>query len=920
MSVNVGTITAFMDLEDKLTPKLAQAQRAMEKTTTSMSNMSGVFTEFAAGFAGALSVGAIIAAAKAVGEYAGKIDDMSKRLGIGAESVQRLSYAAEQNGAEMGTVAQSMDFLARKLAEGDGSTVGAMKKLGLSFEGVRGMKMDDAFVTVGTAVAKIEDPMTRAAVRTELLGRASGQLQSMLMSMNEDMHDAVVLSGELIAKGDKLGDSFDRLGQVTKSLLTLALAPLGPMADDLTKKIGRWAQATADFNDTALVKQHGILAGLLHGWQAYDEMLAITVGRLAALAEKQGQAKGALVITDAAAKALTMTETDRKIAEDAMTESIKASIKATEDAAKAADKQAESWRQFTNWIEERRIDDLSEQLKQATARTNALTTEWRELQGLMASGFASGKAADVGPLPPGLAKELENAAKGVEHLDEEWRELQGLMASGKIPSTGPLPPAMANEMENAAKKVEGLTKSFGALANAFGTLAQVSGTSFGGIVRDIGTFIASMNVAQESMTTMRSGWAEMHREGGSFTQGLAGMSTGLLGIASGFMAVTEHGGKAMKTLKGAAFGAQVGGQIAGPLGALAGATWGAIGGFFRGVFSGGEASEVNKVRDEWIKAIAGTSDHLREMMGAAGATETQIRALFDSRKMDAFKAAQIDIAKLLDAQKGKTEAAARAQEEANRIAAGSFGTLTNTIDIYQAKLANTDSIRKFSVELLEAQTGGTANLRILFSEFETLKASIGNTEQIQMLEEALLHAADTGVFEFDKFKEILGLLGKDFGVTYDQMTQKTHELTAAQQALQAEYAKTWTASRTTAPNANDLLSPAAFRTFEDWRASWLSRNQGEERRLKSALGNEWPAHWGPKPPGFAEGTGGFMDFGAGTPVMLHGSEAVVPEGRAGEFLGSDVTNEKLDAIVRLLRDLPRGIKRAVMDGYALSRA
>ena len=72
---------------------------------------------------------------------------------------------------------------------------------------------------------------------------------------------------------------------------------------------------------------------------------------------------------------------------------------------------------------------------------------------------------------------------------------------------------------------------------------------------------------------------------------------------------------------------------------------------------------------------------------------------------------------------------------------------------------------------------------------------------------------------------------------------------------------------------------------------------------------------------FRHGTGGaFMDFGAATPVILHGKERVVTEseGRT-EAASIGVLAHKLDSIERLLRDQPRAQALAMSDAILLTR-
>ena len=77
----------------------------------------------------------------------------------------------------------------------------------------------------------------------------------------------------------------------------------------------------------------------------------------------------------------------------------------------------------------------------------------------------------------------------------------------------------------------------------------------------------------------------------------------------------------------------------------------------------------------------------------------------------------------------------------------------------------------------------------------------------------------------------------------------------------------------------------------------------------------------PRMPGFQGGTGGeFVNFGAGTPVMLHGRERITPIAEAGrEAAQLGGMDRRLASIERLLRDQPRALALAVSDNLARVR-
>ena len=112
-------------------------------------------------------------------------------------------------------------------------------------------------------------------------------------------------------------------------------------------------------------------------------------------------------------------------------------------------------------------------------------------------------------------------------------------------------------------------------------------------------------------------------------------------------------------------------------------------------------------------------------------------------------------------------------------------------------------------------------------------------------------------------------------------------------------------------------------TYQEFKDRFLDDNPGDEHRLEEA----WDQNQSRiDRSNFAHGTQGrFIDFGAGTPAMLHGRERIMTEaeGRSEGKIGgsrSNVHDDELhQEIVALRRDLPRAIGLAVQDALVLAR-
>lgn len=224
---------------------------ATKKPTASMFSLDTAVGKVAATVAATFTVGAVIGAIKSAGQWAGRIDDLSKKMGISVEAVQRLDHAAKQNGSSIEAVGSAIAQMSKRLVEGDSSAVGALDKLGVSLHALRAQAPDRAFATLATAIADVPDPMERSAIAMQLFGRSGADLLPMMGSLERDMANAVVANKAMIEAGDRLGDSWDKLTTVGTGFLAAALVPLEPALTAAANATGRLVQQQFDLMEAA---------------------------------------------------------------------------------------------------------------------------------------------------------------------------------------------------------------------------------------------------------------------------------------------------------------------------------------------------------------------------------------------------------------------------------------------------------------------------------------------------------------------------------------------------------------------------------------------------------------------------------------------------------------------------------------------
>jgi len=174
--------------------------------------ISGAFAGMG-GLGGLISAGAITGATKAVIDYAGAIDDMSKAAGMTAEPFQALARAAKLNGVEIGQLSGSLNRLRNAAADigRDQTAQDAFKRLGLSVEEVRRSNPEQVLQKVAKGIRDTGD----ASAAFDLLGRGAANLLSTLDEVADGWDPLVakmrkgIISAEDISTLDRAGDELD---------------------------------------------------------------------------------------------------------------------------------------------------------------------------------------------------------------------------------------------------------------------------------------------------------------------------------------------------------------------------------------------------------------------------------------------------------------------------------------------------------------------------------------------------------------------------------------------------------------------------------------------------------------------------------------------------------------------------------------
>ncbi len=192
-----------------------------------------------------------------------ELHDLSLKTGISAKALAGLKYAAEQNGASLGTVEMALRRVAMAMSGADDDAEGTSKafsKIGMTLKDLKGLNPEQQFLKIASAIAQIPDPMTRSATAVSFFGRSGTDMLPMLSEGAEGLRKMMEEGQRLTGWTDEGTKSADALGDALGSLKTstmgvfnaigLSLAPtIKDLVDSATmaiSKITDWTKANPE--------------------------------------------------------------------------------------------------------------------------------------------------------------------------------------------------------------------------------------------------------------------------------------------------------------------------------------------------------------------------------------------------------------------------------------------------------------------------------------------------------------------------------------------------------------------------------------------------------------------------------------------------------------------------------------------------
>jgi hypothetical protein len=185
------------------------------------------FTSFVAGAASAVA----------------SVDDLSKRTGVSAQTLQGYQFAAEQSGVGIETFGKSIQKLLINLGEaqtGNKTAIKSFADLGISVQELAGLTPEQTFERVAAAITQLPNPAQQAAAAVGLFGKAGAELVPVFQ-------EGAGFLAEMRAEAERLGlvlnqDQVqglatldDTIGKVSASFQALQARIVAELAPALTQ-------------------------------------------------------------------------------------------------------------------------------------------------------------------------------------------------------------------------------------------------------------------------------------------------------------------------------------------------------------------------------------------------------------------------------------------------------------------------------------------------------------------------------------------------------------------------------------------------------------------------------------------------------------------------------------------------------------
>ena len=185
--------------------------------------------------------------------YANGIADLSDRLGVSAEFLQKWHYIARQNASSAEDVNGALSRLAKQcgaLKAGTGSLYAGLAKISPEFlKQIRNAKgVEEVFSLMTKAIRKVEDPAKKAYLAELAFGEAGRSLIASASLSDEELAKltasakagGLIIGNDLCRACQQLGDSMANLSQHVRGVFGELAGKLSPILQSFVDRLTKW--------------------------------------------------------------------------------------------------------------------------------------------------------------------------------------------------------------------------------------------------------------------------------------------------------------------------------------------------------------------------------------------------------------------------------------------------------------------------------------------------------------------------------------------------------------------------------------------------------------------------------------------------------------------------------------------------------
>lgn len=293
---------AFIEIgasDSELQKVLRRAEKDLNATGRTIQNIG---LKLVAG--GGAVASSLLLAATSAGKLGSDLNDLSSKTGLSISALAALDLTAKSSGSSIDQLADAINRMQRTLTEaerGSKSAADALAEVGLTAEELRGLRPEDQFAAIASAVSVISDPSRQATVAMEIFGRSGANLLPILSQgagglrrfreQSEELGHT--LAYEVSASVGEFGNAVTRvkqqisdLGNVIGASIASALQPYEKSVSGILKKTIDWAVANGQISKTIgeVAIQVTAVGAALVGVGAAIKGLAALTGFVTALA------------------------------------------------------------------------------------------------------------------------------------------------------------------------------------------------------------------------------------------------------------------------------------------------------------------------------------------------------------------------------------------------------------------------------------------------------------------------------------------------------------------------------------------------------------------------------------------------------------------------------------------------------------